>query len=243
MALRLTCPNCGSRPHTEFWFGGELEGHAGEAPAAVRSRRRATPPWRPTSRASGCAGTATASSASAGSITPAAGGGIRRAATRSPTRFMSRADERSRAAPPGFDFEGRAISGDGGDSVASALYRAGVRIFSRSFKYHRKRGLYCLTGDCPNCLMTVDGEPAVRTCCTPAAGGAHGSCAAAAGRRPSHDALSILWRLRALPAGRLLLQDDDPAALALAARGAGHPESRRARAGRRATCRSRIASA
>ncbi len=33
MALRLTCPNCGSRPHTEFWFGGEVEAHAGEAAA------------------------------------------------------------------------------------------------------------------------------------------------------------------------------------------------------------------
>lgn len=32
MALRLTCPNCGSRPHTEFWFGGELEAHPGASP-------------------------------------------------------------------------------------------------------------------------------------------------------------------------------------------------------------------
>lgn len=35
MALRLTCPNCGSRPHTEFWFGGEVEAHAGDAAAAA----------------------------------------------------------------------------------------------------------------------------------------------------------------------------------------------------------------
>jgi heterotetrameric sarcosine oxidase delta subunit len=28
MALRLTCPNCGARPHTEFWFGGEVEARA-----------------------------------------------------------------------------------------------------------------------------------------------------------------------------------------------------------------------
>ena len=69
-----------------------------------------------------------------------------------------------------FDFEGRAISANADDTIASALFRAGVRTFSRSFKYHRRRGLYCLTGDCPNCLMTVDGEPAVRTCVTPAAG-------------------------------------------------------------------------
>lgn len=24
MALLIACPNCGSRPFTEFWFGGEL---------------------------------------------------------------------------------------------------------------------------------------------------------------------------------------------------------------------------
>lgn len=23
MAFRLSCPNCGNRPNTEFWFGGE----------------------------------------------------------------------------------------------------------------------------------------------------------------------------------------------------------------------------
>ncbi len=33
MALRLTCPNCGSRPHTEFWFGGEVETPAEAAPS------------------------------------------------------------------------------------------------------------------------------------------------------------------------------------------------------------------
>ena len=53
-----------------------------------------------------------------------------------------------------------------GDTVASALFRVGLRTFSRSLKYHRRRGLYCGTGDCPNCLMTVDGLPAVHTCVT-----------------------------------------------------------------------------
>ncbi len=68
-----------------------------------------------------------------------------------------------------FGFEGRQIPFEDGDTVAAALYRDGLRTFSRSLKYHRKRGLYCGTGDCPNCLMTVDGQPAVRTCVTPCA--------------------------------------------------------------------------
>ena len=66
------------------------------------------------------------------------------------------------------DFEGRPVEVSPGDSVASALFRAGVRTFSRSFKYHRRRGLYCLTGDCPNCLVNVDGQSHVRACVTAA---------------------------------------------------------------------------
>jgi sarcosine oxidase subunit alpha len=68
-------------------------------------------------------------------------------------------------------FEGRSVPIQDGDTIASALFRSGVRIFSRSFKYHRRRGLYCLTGDCPNCLVSVNGEPCVRACVTDAAPG------------------------------------------------------------------------
>ena len=64
-------------------------------------------------------------------------------------------------------FEGREVAFGEGDTVASALFRHGVRTFSRSLKYHRRRGLYCGTGDCPNCLITVDGVPATRSCQTP----------------------------------------------------------------------------
>ncbi len=62
------------------------------------------------------------------------------------------------------DFEGREVRIERGDTIASALYRSGVRTLSRSFKYHRPRGYYCGSGDCPNCLVTVDGEGDVRAC-------------------------------------------------------------------------------
>jgi sarcosine oxidase subunit alpha len=68
-------------------------------------------------------------------------------------------------------FEGREVPFDPDDTVASALYRDGLRTFSRSLKYHRRRGFYCGTGDCPNCLMTVDGKPAVHTCMAACADG------------------------------------------------------------------------
>src|SRR5450631_1959723 len=68
-------------------------------------------------------------------------------------------------------FNGKPVPIQEGDTVASALYRAGQRIFTRSFKYHRPRGLRCCSGHCPNCLMNVDGIPNVRTCITPARAG------------------------------------------------------------------------
>jgi sarcosine oxidase subunit alpha len=66
-----------------------------------------------------------------------------------------------------FDLEGRRIVAFEGDTVGSALAAAGVRITARSFKYHRPRGLVCMTGSCPNCLMQIDGIPNVRACIEP----------------------------------------------------------------------------
>ena len=66
-----------------------------------------------------------------------------------------------------FQWEGRPVTGYAGDTIASALYAAGTRVFSRSFKYHRPRGLMCCSGQCPNCMVEVDGEPTVRACMTP----------------------------------------------------------------------------
>jgi sarcosine oxidase, subunit alpha len=66
-----------------------------------------------------------------------------------------------------FWFHKRQVEANPGDTIAAALYRNGQRIFSRSFKYHRPRGLLCVSGKCPNCLMNVDGLPNIRTCMLP----------------------------------------------------------------------------
>ena len=100
-----------------------------------------------------------------------------------------------------FEFDGRPVSAHPGDTVASALYAAGVRIFSRSFKYHRSRGLLCVAGSCPNCLMTVDCVPNVRTCTEPVR---DGMTVRHQNAWPSleHDALSVLDRFdRLMPVG------------------------------------------
>ncbi len=61
-----------------------------------------------------------------------------------------------------FTYLGKTYQGAEGDTVASALYANGVRIFARSLKYHRPRGLYSLDGECSNTCMEVDGIPNVR---------------------------------------------------------------------------------
>ena len=61
-----------------------------------------------------------------------------------------------------FAYRGKTYGGLKGDTVATALYANGIRIFSRSIKFHRPRGLYSLDGECSNCLMEIDGVPNVR---------------------------------------------------------------------------------
>ena len=75
--------------------------------------------------------------------------------------------EVNKSEPVTIYFEGKPITAYKGESVASALYASGMRIFTRSFKYHRPRGLLCVSGRCPNCMMNVDGSPNVRSCVEP----------------------------------------------------------------------------
>ena len=70
-----------------------------------------------------------------------------------------------------FTFRGKPVRAFAGDTIGSALFASGQRVFSRSFKYHRPRGLLCCSGGCPNCMLTVDGTPNVRACIEPARDG------------------------------------------------------------------------
>ena len=66
-----------------------------------------------------------------------------------------------------FYFEGRELRGIEGESVAKALFTAGIRTLSLSVKYRRPRGLFCARGRCVACHMSVNGVPGVPTCITP----------------------------------------------------------------------------
>ncbi len=64
-----------------------------------------------------------------------------------------------RTRPIRFTFNGRAVTGYAGDTVASALLANGVRLMGRSFKYHRPRGVLAHGVDEPNALLKVDRGP------------------------------------------------------------------------------------
>src|SRR5260221_13941758 len=67
-----------------------------------------------------------------------------------------------RAAELTFTWNGRASRGYSGDTIVSALAAAGERIFSRSMKYHRPRGLLTASFHDPGCTVQVGDEPNVR---------------------------------------------------------------------------------
>ena len=65
------------------------------------------------------------------------------------------------------EYEGQPLSAREGEPAACALLAAGETVFSRSIKYHRPRGPFCMAGSCSNCLMRIDGVPNRFSCLTP----------------------------------------------------------------------------
>ncbi|HWE24127.1 MAG TPA: FAD-dependent oxidoreductase, partial [Myxococcales bacterium] len=75
--------------------------------------------------------------------------------------------ESTAGGPLSFSLDGDRLEGARGDTVASALLRAGITTFTRSIKFHRPRGPFCLSGSCGQCLLRVDGVPSLPACRLP----------------------------------------------------------------------------
>ena len=67
-----------------------------------------------------------------------------------------------RKQPVTFSFDGTPHEGFSGDVVASALMASGRHVLSRSFKYHRPRGVLTMAGHDSNTMVQVGAEPNVR---------------------------------------------------------------------------------
>jgi sarcosine oxidase subunit alpha len=61
-----------------------------------------------------------------------------------------------------FAWNGRQFPAYVGDTIVSALAACGVQVFSRSYKYHRPRGILTANYLDPSCMMQVGDEPNVR---------------------------------------------------------------------------------
>jgi predicted molibdopterin-dependent oxidoreductase YjgC len=67
-----------------------------------------------------------------------------------------------------FSFDGREIRALPGQTVAAALWRAGIVSWRRTRGAGRPRGVFCGIGVCFDCLVTVNGRPNQRACLLPA---------------------------------------------------------------------------
>lgn len=65
-----------------------------------------------------------------------------------------------------FFFNGAALRGQQGETIAAALIANGVMVFRYSDKLHEPRGAFCCIGQCNECIVHVDGVGDVRSCIT-----------------------------------------------------------------------------
>lgn len=66
--------------------------------------------------------------------------------------------------PLSFSFEGAALKGQEGDSVATALLANGITDFRATVPSGAARGPFCLMGACFDCLVEIDGRPNRQAC-------------------------------------------------------------------------------
>lgn len=75
------------------------------------------------------------------------------------------------AASVHFMFEGNPYSGFAGETIASAMMRAGVMALRRTRTGGESRGYYCGMGVCWECAVHVEGLGVVRSCIQPVGDG------------------------------------------------------------------------
>jgi NADPH-dependent 2,4-dienoyl-CoA reductase/sulfur reductase-like enzyme/Fe-S-cluster-containing hydrogenase component 2/bacterioferritin-associated ferredoxin len=62
-----------------------------------------------------------------------------------------------------FTWKGRALEARAGETLSSALFAAGVRVFGHHAKDGAAQGIFCANGQCAQCLVLADGIP-VKSC-------------------------------------------------------------------------------
>ena len=68
--------------------------------------------------------------------------------------------------PFAFTWAGQTLAGRPGETIASALFANGVRVFGHHHKDGAPQGIYCANGQCAQCAVVADGLP-VKSCMAP----------------------------------------------------------------------------
>lgn len=71
-----------------------------------------------------------------------------------------------------FTWEGRTLTACKGETIASALFANGIRIFGHHHKDGAPQGIFCANGQCAQCMVIANGLP-VKACMTPVTPGMH----------------------------------------------------------------------
>jgi sarcosine oxidase, subunit alpha len=64
-------------------------------------------------------------------------------------------------------YDGTPIKTRKGVSVAAALMEQGVKKLGESRKMNQSRGVFCASGRCHSCFVTINGAEHVRSCMVP----------------------------------------------------------------------------
>ncbi|MGA5168335.1 MULTISPECIES: (2Fe-2S)-binding protein [Streptomyces] len=83
-------------------------------------------------------------------------------------RRTPRAPRTPAPVPFTFTFDGRPVTALPGQSVAAALWSAGILAWRTTRHGGAPRGAFCGIGTCYDCLATVNGRPNRRACLLPA---------------------------------------------------------------------------
>jgi aerobic-type carbon monoxide dehydrogenase small subunit (CoxS/CutS family) len=60
--------------------------------------------------------------------------------------------------PLTFQFDGKPVPAESGQTIAAALWAAGIRALRRSTVRGEARGMFCGMGICQECVVWIDGR-------------------------------------------------------------------------------------
>lgn len=114
-----------------------------------------------------------------------------------------------------FTFAGRPLLARPGEAISSALYANGITVFGHHHRDGGPQGIFCVNGQCSQCLVLADGRP-VKSCMVPVREGLRVEPVSGAPALPAEDT-PMAWEQTALVQTQVLVVGGGPAGICAAA--------------------------